>query len=173
MEMNASRSIRSVGDFYAHALAIEREAVARYREFAEHMADHGNEAAASLFASLAEVEGEHAAALERRAAGVPVPQLQGWEYSWLDDGPPETVSHDLIFHLMTPWHALQIALSAERRAKDFFEHIRNAASDARVRDLAEEFMREEDEHIDWVNRALAQAPRPISWEEDLGRVPPS
>lgn len=171
--MNASRSIASVGDFYAHALAIEREAVARYREFAEHMADHGNEATASLFASLANVEDEHAAQLEQRAAGVPVPELRSWEYSWLDDGPPETVSHELVFHLMTPYHALQIALSAERRAKSFFEYIRTATPDAQVRHLAEEFLREEDEHIDWVNRALARAPKPISWEEDLGRVPPS
>lgn len=171
--MSATRTIESVGDFYAHALAIEREAVTRYREFAQHMADHGNEATASLFTTLANVEGEHTAALERRAAGISVPQLQSWEYSWLDDGPPETVSHELIFHLMTPYHALHIALLAEQRAKAFFEHIRATSADAQVRHLAEEFMREEDEHIEWVNKALARTPKPIDWEKDLGRVPPS
>ena len=60
---------------YAHALAIEREAAERYNEFAERMADEGNDAVARLFARLAGFEGEHAKALERECAGMALPPI--------------------------------------------------------------------------------------------------
>ena len=90
-----------VAALYAHALAIEREAAARYGEFAARMADEGNEAVARLFAELAGFEGEHASALERECDGMALPAIAPAEYAWLDAGAPETAAHDLVFQLMT------------------------------------------------------------------------
>ena len=41
--MAEKKEVRSVLELYAHALAIEREAAARYLEFADRMADEGND----------------------------------------------------------------------------------------------------------------------------------
>jgi len=46
------KTIQSATELYAHAIAIEREAAARYGELAQHMGDRGNEALAEVFATL-------------------------------------------------------------------------------------------------------------------------
>ena len=45
--------IASVQEFYAHALAIEREAAKCYREFQEHFTGRGEEVLAGLCGKLA------------------------------------------------------------------------------------------------------------------------
>ena len=163
--MDDTRNIRSVAELYAHALAIEREAAARYREFAARMDDEGNDAAARLFRELAGFESQHAAQLERETRGMLLPGLAPGDYAWLDAGAPETAAHDLVFRLMTPSDALEIALGAELRAQKFFEHVRAEAGDARLRELANEMAQEEQVHAAWVREALARTPDPrIDWD---------
>ena len=48
--MTQNRAIGSIAELYAHALAVEREAAARYAELAEFMSDHDNAPVAALFA---------------------------------------------------------------------------------------------------------------------------
>ena len=115
--MDAGAGVRSVPELYAHALAIEREAAERYRELAERMADEGNAAVAALFGELAEMESRHEAQLATESEGMALPRLAPGEYAWLDRGAPESAAHDLVFRLMTPHDALEIALAGERRAR--------------------------------------------------------
>ena len=155
-----------VAALYAHALAIEREAAARYGEFAARMADEGNEAVARLFAELAGFEGEHASALERECDGMALPAIAPGEYAWLDAGAPESAAHDLLFQLMTLHDVLEIALAAELRAQAFFEQVIDRAGDPRLRDLAAEMAHEEQAHAAWVREALARTPDPrVDWEK--------
>jgi len=154
-----------VAALYAHALAIEREAAARYGEFAARMADEGNDAVAQLFAELAGFEGKHASALERECDGMALPPIAPTEFAWLDAGAPETAAHDLVFQLMTPHDALEIALCAELRAQAFFEQVLDRAADPRLRDLAAVMVREEQVHAEWVREALARTPDPhVDWD---------
>lgn len=163
--MDLGRPIESVADLFAHALAMEREAVARYREFAQQMLDHDNEDSARLFERLAEVEAQHAEHLERRATGIAVPVLAPAEVAWLDEGGPESPAHEFIFRMMTPRDALNIALLAEERAQEFFEEVLRSATDPGIRALAREMAAEEGEHIAWVKAAIARTPDPnIDWE---------
>jgi rubrerythrin len=163
--MDEKRNIRSVPELYAHALAIEREAAARYQEFAVRMADEGNDAAARLFRELAGFERQHAAQLERETRGMLLPSPAPGDYAWLDTGTPETAAHDLLFRLMTPSDALEIALAAELRAQKFFEHVLGEASDPRLRDIAGEMAQEEQVHAAWVREALARTPDPrVDWD---------
>jgi rubrerythrin len=157
--------IRSAPELYAHALAIEREAAERYAELAQRMADLGNDAVAETFGRLAAEEAEHLRILERRTEGVAVPALQPEEFRWLDAGTPEVAARELVFRLMTPRMALAIALDAERRARDFFEHVRRAATDPALRLLAEEMAAEEVEHVAVVERLIERTPDPnVDWE---------
>lgn len=158
----------SVPEFYAHALAIEREAAARYREFAAQMADHDKEDLASLFARLAAMEQEHARLLEEKLGAVRPPEIPEGQYRWLDQGAPETAAHEWIFRLLTPYDALRIALAGEQRARAFFERIAAETTDQGLRAVAIEMADEEAEHVRRVERALAHEPDPhIDWEVAL------
>jgi len=154
------KSIRSAPELYAHAIAIEQEAAERYAGLAERMADEGNDAVAEVFGMLAEVEVEHFDALKRRTDGIALPQIAPGQYAWLDAGAPETAARELIFRLMTPHHALAIALTAEKRAQAFFEHVLMTADDPALRALAREMTMEEAEHVALVERLLERTPEP-------------
>jgi rubrerythrin len=164
--MTDKRAIGSIAELYAHALAVEREAAARYAELAEFMSDHGNQQVAELFARLAQIEEEHADAIVARARGLNVPALRSFEHTWFDAGPPETVAHEFVFRLMTPHDALKVALEAEQRARAYFEAVFAAATAPDVKMLAASMIQEEQQHIEWVERALAMDPDPhIDWDK--------
>ena len=146
---------------YAHAIAIEREAVERYSEFAERMDDLGNQAAAEIFALLARLETEHLEALLAHSAGMTLPALDDREYRWLDGPAPETAARELVFRLMTPRHALEIALQGEKRAAAFFESVIMTADDAMLRALAREMAGDEGDHIAMLEKLLERTPSPV------------
>jgi rubrerythrin len=154
--------IGSAEALYAHALAIEHEAVARYVELAQRMRDLGNDELAALFSRLAEFESEHAFRLANETAGLDLPKLDPAAYAWLDSGAPVPEARALVFRLMTARDALGIALGAEERAKAFFERILAGAADEGLRALAAQLAEEEESHIAWVKDALERLPAP--WE---------
>ena len=160
------KKISSLGMLYAHALAIEHEAEASYRELAARMADSGNDIVADLFIRLAEFEGEHAIHLAKKSLGTNIPLLAAGEYAWLDCGAPVPEARAFVYRMMTPRLALEIALRAEQRAKAFFEQIRAESRNAGVRELADEFAREEESHIAWVKDVLAHVPKPFQPSEE-------
>jgi rubrerythrin len=166
-----ARQIISLGVLHAHALAIEHEAEARYRELATRMADCGNDSVAALFSRLADFEAEHAFHWAKKSFGVEIPVLAPGEYAWLDAGAPLPEAHAFVYRMMTPRLALEIALRAEERAKGFFERVRGESPDPAVRDLAAEFARDEDDHIAWVRDALQGVPLPYRPTEDQPRDP--
>lgn len=166
----SAQLIGNLAECYAQALMIEREAAARCSEFAEFLDDHGELATAAVFHKLARYEQHHANELARRAEGFPLPNLRQWEFSWLDDAPPEQVSREFVFHLMTPYHAIKIALEAEQRAKAMFARVAGTTNDPEVRALAEELATEESEHVSWLEDALAKAPRPLVSEADYEQL---
>lgn len=148
--------IGSPGELYAHAIAIEREAVDRYTEFAQRMADIGKDDVAAVFATLAGYEVEHLETLKRRTDGVPLPALAAEAYQWRDASAPETASRELVSKLISPRRALSIALDAEKRAQEFFRHVHRTAADPALRALAQEMAAEEGGHIALVERELAR-----------------
>jgi rubrerythrin len=167
--MTTPPPIRTPNELYAHALAIEREAAERYAELAQRMDDLGNDEVAALFRRLAVYEAEHLDTLERRTTGVDVPVIPPGRYAWLDAAAPETVARELVFRLLTPRHALGIALEAERRAQQFFAEVKATTSDPALRALAQEMAAEEAGHIAMVEQALAKTPdSQVDWATVFG-----
>lgn len=160
------RRVGSVGALYAHAMAIEREAVVRYREFAAHMADYGNDTIADLFRNLADFGIVHAYHLAKAAAGMALPQLAAAQYSWLDRDVAVPAAHAFVLRMLTPRLVLEIALRAEERAKAFFDKVVDAAGDAGIRGVALDLARDKQAHIAWVNEALARVPKPFQPTEE-------
>ena len=152
--------IESAPELYAHAIAIEREAAQRYGEFAERMDDEGREELADVFGLLARVEAEHLQTLLARTEDIALPAIAEDRYKWLDSGAPETPARELVYRLMTPRHALAIALHAERRAQAFFDHVYWTSSDPALRALAKEMAAEEREHVSMVSKMLGDTPEP-------------
>ena len=159
--MTQAPQIRTVEQLYAHAIAIEREAAARYAELGERMSDLGNDIVGELFLRLAQLEKEHQKVLEQRAANLKLPALAPGEYDWIGGEAPENAAHDLVLRLLTPHSALEIALGAEERAAAFFESARVRIADPAVAALAAEMAAEEGVHIAWVKSALRRTPNPV------------
>ncbi len=144
---------------YAHALAIEREAVATYRDLALRMEDLGEDTLAELFNRLQLFEQTHLHVLTAKTAKMTLPAIAPGEYAWMQSGAPVPEARELVFRMMTPRVALQLALAAEERAKAFFESVQQASRDAEITALAHEFAEEEQIHIDTVRFALDGLPQ--------------
>lgn len=146
-------------ELYAHALAMESEAAARYREFAARMTEQANDGLAAIFTFLADQEARHLATLKRRTDGARLPEIDRARYHWLGSGAPETPAQEVLLRLMTPRQALAVALHAERRAQRFFENVQWTASDPALRLLARELADDERGHAELIAAMLEASPR--------------
>ena len=164
---SAGSSRAAVDQFYADAHAIEVEASARYRVLAREMQASGNGRTAELFLKLAQLEAGHADKLKHAAA----PELQARAREQLlsrKGGETEVPNYEFLYRDVPPFHALMLALESERRAKAYFERIRENARDPEVRRLAAEFARDEEQHVAWLEEALAKAPQPAKSFNEFG-----
>ena len=167
--MNAALRVtpRTLDEFMAQALAMEREAVARYTEFADTMEVHNNHEVAEMFRTMAQYEGKHAIQIMAQMgwSSDPPPPVGG--FGWPDNEGPETVPFDEVHYLMQPWHALQLALAAEQRAEAFFDQLAQAATSEPVRQAALELQAEEHEHVELVRAWMKKVPEPDGdWAND-------
>lgn len=157
------RPIATAEEFYAHALAIEREAVARYREFEAWYAEHGDLELSHLCGRLAEAEAQHEHAIAQGCAAFRLPTLAAGEHCWLDRGSPEAPARELFYRVVSPRQLLEIALDAELAARGFFEWAAQEGNPPDVREAAADMAQEESLHVEWVRAALARHPGPIDW----------
>lgn len=158
---SAAAGRAAVEQFYADAHAIEVEASARYRVLAREMQASGNARTAELFLRLAQLEAGHATKLEMSAA----PELRSRAREQLlsrKGGQTEVPNYEFMYRDVPPFHALMMALDSERRAKAYFERICENARDEAVQKLAAEFAREEEQHVAWLEEALAKEPQPAT-----------
>jgi rubrerythrin len=145
--------VQTIEIFYAHALAIEREAAQRYREFESYFAARGEAVLAAICGMLARMEGEHYAQLARAAEGLALPDPDP-AYGWSAEAPAESGPRKEFYRITSTEQLLEIALEGEIRAQRFFAWTAESALDDTVRALAEGMAQEESRHIRWVTQAL-------------------
>ncbi len=156
---------QTLEEFMAQALVMEREAAQRYNDLADAMETHNNRDVAKMFRTMAGYEAKHAQAIMDEMGWVEAPGMPTG--AWPSMEPPENVPHDEVHYLMHPWHALQLALAAEERARDFFEHLAQVATTDSIRRAALELRDEEVEHVGLVQAWLAKVPKPADdWHND-------
>lgn len=154
-------------DLLARAYTIEREAVYRYADLADQMEVHNNLELAKLFRKMATIEAQHAEQIKDRAEGQVLPHLSPLAGHWPGAEPPESIGPEDMHYLMTPHHALKLALAGEQQAAAFFEDMAKIAADAPTRALAEELAGEEHEHVKMAEALLARYPEPEEgWDDD-------
>jgi len=162
------QSIDSLPELMAHALAIEVEAEANYALLAEQMETHNNPDLAKIFRKLADIEGRHAEALRQQTAAMDLPRLKPWQFKWQGTDSPEALDIGAAHYLMTPWHALSLALEAEQRAHRFFDALAKSATDPEIQAMAAEFAEEEAGHVALVEDLLAKQTEPDeNWADDF------
>ena len=153
--------IRTVEEFYAHAIAIEREASERYTEFASWYDARGEDVLAGLCRNLAHMEHAHFLELARASSHLLLPDMPADSYSWLGAESPEMGSHEDFMRAANPAELLGIALHAECSAVEFFEWVARTTPDEGVRILARGMAAEERQHVEWVRNALDYRPATV------------
>jgi len=151
--------VDDINVFLAHAVELEREAARRYEELAECMRAGSNREVEGFFRQMAIFSRKHLAQAMERGGFHQLPALAPQEYTWPDGVSPEQfewVGVDAMIDVNT---ALALALSGEKRSREFYADIATATTDPEVKRMAEEFAEEEDEHVreleKWINRQAA------------------
>ena len=158
--------IATLADLLGAAYRIEADAVERYRLLAEQMEQHNNRELAAVFRDLERAEGLHAEEIRQQAGDIDVIARAARAGQWRGESPEEAELSDA-HYLMTPWHALQMALAGEQRALAFFKTIVETTRDPKVKHMAGEFVEEEAEHVNLVHRLLRKYPPPErGWAQD-------
>ena len=156
---------QTLEEFMAQALVMEREAAQRYNDLADAMEMHHNRDVAKMFRTMAGYETKHAEAIMQEMNWVEVPGMPTG--AWPAMEPPESVPNDEVHYLMHPWHALQLALAAEERARDFFDQLALVATSDSIRRAALALRDEEVEHVALVKAWLDKTPQPkTDWAMD-------
>lgn len=160
--------ITSLADLFAVAWQIEADAVERYHMLADQMESFNNDDLAAVFRDLARAEGIHRDEIQRMAGEFDVVAHARQMPDWGAGESPEKADLGDAHYLMTPWHALKMALAGEERALAYYQHVLAAADDPRVREMAEEFVAEEAGHVELCHRLLRKHPAPQgdSWSDD-------
>lgn len=165
--MTDAKDLKSIGELLAHARAMEDEAYERYSELADQMDVHNNPEVAALFRKMAEVEQIHVRKILDRAKGIELPHIPPWEYRWQGEEAPQTVSVTDAHYMMQPYHALKLALRAEKRGLAFYTRVIETHGDESILALARELQEEEREHVAEIEAWLKKVAKPEDgWDED-------
>jgi len=151
---------RSLTVFMAQAWEMEIEAAQRYSDLADALETHNNPEVAAMFRTMANYESKHADEIRATMGWSESPPLTQRNTAWPNYEAPETTPVDDVHYLMQPWHALQLALAAERRAERFFAELVRVATVDAVRNAARELQAEEKEHVALVREWMKKVPKP-------------
>lgn len=164
---SSSPKITNLNDLLAVAFQIELDAVERYNLLADQMETHNNPELLKVFRDLARAEQIHSNEIRELARGFDV-AAHAKTVGRFSGESPEEVDLSAAHYMMTPSHALQLALAAEKRALAYFTSIAETAKEPKVRATAAELIEEETEHVNLVNRLLRRYPMPDeNWDDDL------
>jgi len=155
--------------FLAHAVELESEAAERYDELADSMEAHNNRQVAALFRDMARYSRLHRDEVtEIAAAHGPLPKVAPWEFQWAGSSEsPEAAAFDGAHYLMTPHHALRMALACEEAGHAYYAAVAEQTPVEEVARLAREFAAEESHHVVLVRQWLERFPAPkAGWDDD-------
>jgi rubrerythrin len=153
-----SAPVESTADLLGIALALEQEAVRRYRQLASLMEERGAVESAATFRALMEEERSHVVAVSSVSAGLIGHVPDAGPFVW--QLPPEiAASWDELAGRsdLTPYRALSLAVLNEERAFAFYSYIVSATTDSAVREQAQALAMEELTHAAKLRRQRRKA----------------
>ncbi|MCF8500715.1 MAG: ferritin family protein [Rhodospirillum sp.] len=160
--------MKTVGEFLAHAIALEEESAVRFDELADALEVHHNNDVTELFRKMAHYSRLHLAEAKEMTLGVDVPHIKPWDFEWPDEEAPETPEMEGTHYMMPPYHALALALESERRGQSFYQGLADNHENDKLREMAKEFAEEEGEHVKLLSEMITRYPPPKEgWDEDM------
>lgn len=142
----------SLRDLLARALAMRREAAARYRRLAIEPAVRAVPRVAQVFSRLAVIEAEQAARIERDLPDIDVGTILAEQVVWAEPVRPAPVAGP-----MTLEDALETARYNERGMRAIFEHMAASSLNEAVRIRALQFALAETRHLSAIEEVVAAA----------------
>ncbi len=147
--------MQSVEEFLAYAIKLEEEAMLRFGELADSMATYGNAEVAKLFRRLSEYSGYHMADAKARAGFREIPEMGPDDFHWPQGESPERAAIWGADPFIAREEALSIALEAEKAGLGFYAHVLENTTDPEIAALAKEFVAEETEHVEELEKWIA------------------
>jgi rubrerythrin len=148
--------LRSIGEFFALARAMEASAVRRYTQTAQALRKQNVLALADTFDALSKVESEHVERIIERAAehGIGAVDTEApWPMPDTFDVSPEEIAQS---RLMTPYRAFALAVRHEERLFAFWTYVA-AHAEGEIKHAAEQSAREELEHVSSLRQQRREA----------------
>lgn len=148
--------VTTMDEFLSYAVKVEEDAAVHFEQLSKAMADCGNQDVAALFEQLGRYSRLHLeeakAKCTRFDAVVSLPPSSAWP----DSETPERTTLWAGDPALSRLGALKFALQGERRGFEFYYAIAGTTTDADIRAVAKEFVREETAHVEELKRWIEQ-----------------
>lgn len=148
--------------FLAHAVQLERDAARRFEDLAHSMQSAGNRDVEALFRRLGEFSRLHLKTATARSGFQSLPALTPEQFRWPEGTSPEAVGWCGVDGVLDVLGALELALAGEEGGMRFYEGVARSSADPQVVQMAQEFAREEAEHVAELKRWIERSSRPAS-----------
>ena len=155
LPLRVETPMETVEAFLAHSIRLEEEAALRFGQLADAMASAGNREVGRLFRKLADYSRLHAGVARERSGFREIPALAEDEFHWPDIESPESAAIWAADPFIGREEALKVALDAERAGLAFYQGILDTTDDPEIRAFAREFVDEERQHVQELQRWLA------------------
>jgi rubrerythrin len=149
---------KELAEFFAYSVELESEAMERYEELADAMAQHHNDQVAQFFLRMAREASHHLAEVSDLAKEMVLPQLNAWEFNWPEAESPETASYEALHYRMSLRQAMTLALENERAAERYYRQVANGSDDEETVQIAGQFADEELSHAAELECMLQELP---------------
>jgi rubrerythrin/ferredoxin len=164
--------IKNLDQFLGFAVRLEEDSSIHYDELAASMEECGNEAVAKLFRDMARYSRIHLQQARERAKSIDVSAHLPPNYVWPDHATPERNALWAGDPNLTRLDALKTALQGERRGFDFYYSVFGSTKDPEVAAMANEFVKEEAEHVAILERWIEREAYVVKTAKDAAAAEP-
>ena len=148
-------AIKSLDEILSYAVKVEEDAAIHFEKLGAAMEACGNPDVAALFQRLGGYSRLHLAEAKAKSAALSVTLSLPSSSAWPDQQTPERTALWAGDAKLTRLDALKASLQGERRGYEFYYAVAGTAKDARIRELAREFVKEEAEHVETLKHWIA------------------
>jgi rubrerythrin len=148
--------MQSVEQFLVYAARLEQEAALRFDELADMAQSFENKEVEDFFRQMAKFSRMHLEEAKKRGGFRDLPEIGSGEFDWPDIESPESAAIWGADPNMDVNQALQLALQAEEGGLAFYANVLESTSDPEIKAMAEEFVAEETEHVEAIQKWIAR-----------------
>ncbi len=149
-------AIQSLDEFLSYAVKVEEDAAIHFERLASAMAACENRDVAALFSQLAGYSRLHLQEAKAKSAARNALLKLPANSAWPDQETPERTALWAGHPSLSRLDALKAALQGERRGFEFYYAVAGTTTDAQIREVAKEFVKEETEHVDTLKEWIAR-----------------